>query len=70
MDNKVLRGIKGEYMKYNARIEGVRTSLDDLFDSWGRYEQVEAAKIDDAIDLLNVRLKKGESIVLIEQIDG
>lgn len=57
-------------MKYNARIEGERVSPDVPYDSWGRYEQVEAAKIDEAVDLLNVRLKKGESIALIEQIDG
>lgn len=55
---------------YHARIEGELTSPDDLFDSWGRYEQVVAAKIDDAVALLNVRLKNGESIVLIERVDG
>lgn len=59
-------------MKYNARIE-VYAHHWMIYSTVVRYEQVEAAKIDDAIDLLNVRLKEGESIVLIElieQIDG
>jgi hypothetical protein len=55
--------------KYEARIEGERTSPDDTYDSWGRYEQVDATKIDEAVNLLSMRVKKGESIVLIERVD-
>jgi len=56
--------------KYESRIEGARTSPGDPYDSWGRYEQVTAETIDDALVLLNVRLKEGESVVLIERVDG